>query len=58
MIKRCKKFFEWKAIHDFDAFFNVESIRCFFPISYIFPEIIKKKEKHEKNSFTKSLIFN
>ena len=45
--------------HDFDAFFNAESIHCFFSISYTVPEIIKKtKKKHKINRFTKNLVFN
>ena len=43
MIKGCKQFFKQKAIHDFDAFFNKESIDCFvFSISYTVPKIIGK----------------
>ena len=34
---------KWKALHDFDAFFNAESIDCFvILISYTVPEIILK----------------
>ena len=61
MIKGCTNFFKWKAIHDFDAFFNAEFIDCFiFSISCTVPEIILKKlkKKHYKNGFIKNLIFN
>ena len=59
MLKRCKNFFKRKAIHDYDAFLNAKPIECFFSISYTVPEIIKKpKKEHEKNVFTKNLIFN
>ena len=46
MIKGCKNFFKWNAIHDFDVFFNAKSVDCFvFSIFHTVPEIIKKTRK-------------
>ena len=43
MIRGCKKLFTWKAIHDFVAFLNAESVDCFVSsISYTISEVIKK----------------
>ena len=54
-MKGCKKFSKRKKIHNFDAFFNAESIESFvFSISYTVPEIIFKKLK----KLRKNLIFN
>ena len=46
MIKRCKKIFKRKEIHDFDAIFYAKLVDCFvFWISYTIPEIIEKNTK-------------
>ena len=43
MINGCKQFFERKAIHDFDAFFNEEFIDFFVSsTSFTVPEMIEK----------------
>ena len=53
MLKGCKKFVKRKAINNFDAFFNTESIDC-FTITYTVLEIIlKNKKKIRKKWFYK-----
>ena len=43
MVKGCRKFVKRKTIHDFDAFFNEQSIDYFiFSISDTVPQIIEK----------------
>ena len=58
MMKGCNKFFKRNAIHDFNAFFNAESIDCFFDILYSSWDYLKKTiKKSRKIMFLQKTLY-